>query len=173
MIIRRIMKLYISGKIGEEVISDETRAKFAAAERVILERGHAVFNPTDSDWVDGLRQNYESAVKSFGDAVVPEYEYILMKDIIQVSHADAIYMLADWRQSPGARAEYAFASAVGKQFFFEDRFQACEYLCKEMWNLVKKGNPPAEYLENDDINDAEIAYGKKHLDRVWRPIPKE
>ena len=172
MIIRRIMKVYISGKIGEEIISDETRAKFAAAERVILERGHGVFNPTDPDWVDGMRQNYESAVKSFGDAVVPEYEYILMKDIIQLSHADAIYMLADWKQSPGARAEYAFAEAVGKRFFFEDRFQACEYLCDEMWNLVKTGYPPAEYLENG-INAAEIAYGKKHLDRVWRPISKE
>ena len=164
------MKVYISGKIGEEVISDETRAKFAAAEKIMLEKGHGVFNPTDPDWVDGLRQKHDYAVKSFGDAVVPEYEYILMKDIIQLSHGDAIYMLADWRLSPGARAEYAFASAVGKRFFFEDRFQACEYLCQEMHSLVAKGNPPAEYLENDNTNDAEIAYAKKHLYRVWRPI---
>ena len=173
MKVRRIMKVYISGKIGEEVISDETRAKFAAAERVMLERGHGVFNPTDPDWAGGLLQNYENTLKSFGYAVVPEYEYILMKDIIELSHADAIYMLADWKQSPGARAEYAFAQAVGKRFFFEDRFQACEYLCDEMWKLVKTGNPPAEYLENDSTNDAEIAYAKKHLDRVWRPISKE
>lgn len=166
------MKVYISGKIGEEVISDETRAKFAAAAKIMLEKGHGVFNPTDPDWVDGLRQNHDSAVRSFGNAVVPEYEYILMKDIIQITKADAIYMLADWRRSSGARAEHAFAEAVGKRFFFEDRFQACEYLCKEMWNLVKKGNPPAEYLENDPVM-AEIAYAKKHLYRVWRPISKE
>lgn len=167
------MKVYISGKIGEEVISDETRAKFAAAERLMLKRGHGVFNPTDPDWIECLRQNYRSAVESFGNEVVPKYEYILLKDIVKLSKADAIYMLADWRQSPGARAEYAFASAVGKQFFFEDRFQACEYLCQEMHSLVAKGNPPAEYLENDNTNDAEIAYAKKHLDRVWRPISKE
>lgn len=166
------MKVYISGKIGEEVISDETRQKFTAAEWLMLKRGHGVFNPTDPDWIECLRQNYDSAVESFGNEVVPKYEYILLKDIVKLSKADAIYMLADWRQSPGARAEYAFAEAVGKRFFFEDRFQACEYLCKEMWNKVKKGNPPAEYLENDKVM-AEIYYAKKHLDRVWRPISKE
>lgn len=166
------MKVYISGKIGEVVISDETRQKFAAAERLMLKRGHGVFNPTDPDWIECLRQNYNSAVESFGNEVVPKYEYILLKDIVKLSKADAIYMLADWRQSPGARAEYAFAEAVGKRFFFEDRFQACEYLCKEMWNQAKKGNPPAEYLENDKVM-AEIYYAKKHLDRVWRPISKE
>jgi len=166
------MKVYISGKIGEEVISDETRQKFAAAQSLLLERGHVVFNPADPDWIECLRQNYDSAVESFGNEVVPKYEYILLKDIVKLSKADAIYMLADWRRSPGARAEHSFAEAVGKRFFFEDRFQACEYLCKEMWNLVKKGNPPAEYLENDPLT-AEIRYAKKHLDRVWWPIGEE
>ena len=166
------MKVYISGKIGEKVISDETRQKFAAAERLMLEKGHGVFNPTDPDWIVCLRQNYNSAVVSFGNEVVSKYEYTLLKDIVKLSKADAIYMLADWRQSPGARAEYAFAEAVGKRFFFEDRFQACEYLCKEMRNQVKRGYPPAIYLENDPVM-AEIKYAKKHLDRVWRPISKE
>lgn len=164
------MKVYISGKIGEEVISDETRAKFAAAAKMLRQRMHKVFDPTAPEWVRGLKDGQKYVERILGEGAISFYEYCLFKDIEKVSRCDAIYMLADWRRSPGARAEYAFAEAVGKRFFFEDRFQACEYLCKEMWNLVKKGYPPAEYLENDNITAAEIAYMKKHLDRVWRPI---
>lgn len=168
------MKVYISGKIGEAVISDVTREKFDAAEKMLLDKGHRVFNPTDKVWVYGLQENHRNVVWIIGkDTDLPFYDYCLLKDLQRLALCDAIYMLADWRRSPGARAEHAFASAVGKRFFFEDRFQACEYLCKEMWDLVKKGNPPAEYLENDNTNDAEIAYVKKHLDRVWRPIKRE
>lgn len=167
------MNVYISGKIGEEVISDETRAKFAAAAKMLRQRMHRVFDPTTPEWVRRLKAEKEHVERILGNGVISFYEYCLLKDIEKLSRCDAIYMLADWRQSPGARAEYAFASAVGKQFFFEDRFQACEYLCQEMHSLVAKGNPPAEYLENDNTNDAEIAYAKKHLYRVWRPISKE
>lgn len=167
------MKVYISGKIGEEVISDETREKFDAAEKMLQDKGYRVFNPTDKVWVYGLQENHRNAVRTIGkDIVMPFYDYCLLKDLQKLAQCDAIYMLADWRRSPGARTEHAFASAVGKRFFFEDRFQACEYLCKEMWDLVKKGTPPTEYLEKD-ITMAEIAYGKKHLDRVWRPIKRE
>ena len=167
------MKVYISGKIGEEIISEETREKFDAAEKMLLDKGYIVFNPTGQVWVYGLQENHRYAVRTIGkDVVMPFYDYCLLKDLQKLAQCDAIYMLKDWRMSPGARAEHAFAEAVGKRFFFEDRFQACEYLCDEMWNLVKTGNPPAEYLENG-INAAEIAYGKKHLDRVWRPISKK
>ena len=41
------MKVYISGKIGEAVISDETRQKFDAAEKMLQDKGYRVFNPTD------------------------------------------------------------------------------------------------------------------------------
>lgn len=166
------MKVYISGKIGEEVISDETRAKFAAAAKTLRQRMLRVFDPTTPEWVRRLKAEKEHVERFLGNGEISFYEYCLLKDIEKVSRCDAIYMLADWRRSPGARVEYAFAEAVGKRFFFEDRFQACEYLCDEMWNLVKTGNPPAEYLENG-ITAAEIAYIKKHLDRVWRHISKE
>ena len=167
------MKVYISGKIGEVVISEDTREKFDAAEKMLQDKGYRVFNPTDKVWVYGLQENHRNTVWIIGkDIVMPFYDYCLLKDLQRLALCDAIYMLKDWRMSPGARAEHSFAEAVGKRFFFEDRFQACEYLCKEMWNLVKKGNPPAEYLENDPLL-AEIKYAKKHLYRVWRPISKE
>ena len=41
-------KIYISGKIGEEVLSDETRKKFAKAEKMLRSKGYDVFNPTTS-----------------------------------------------------------------------------------------------------------------------------
>ena len=167
------MKVYISGKIGEVVISEDTREKFDAAEKMLQDKGYRVFNPTDQVWEYTLQENHRKTVWIFGkDIDLPFYNYCLMKDLQKLALCDAIYMLADWEQSPGARTEHAFASAVGKRFFFEDRFQACEYLCKEMWDLVKKGPTPTEYLENDPLM-AEIKYAKKHLDRVWRPIKRE
>ena len=36
-------KVYISGKIGEEVLSDATREKFAKAEEYIKAKGYKVF----------------------------------------------------------------------------------------------------------------------------------
>ena len=41
-------KVYISGKIGEEVLSDATREKFAKAEALLKSKGYDVFNPTNS-----------------------------------------------------------------------------------------------------------------------------
>ena len=39
-------KVYISGKIGEEVLSEATRQKFASAEKFLKAKGYKVFNPT-------------------------------------------------------------------------------------------------------------------------------
>ena len=44
------MKVYISGKIGEEVISEATRQKFAKAEEMLKAKGYEVFNPCDERW---------------------------------------------------------------------------------------------------------------------------
>ena len=42
------MKVYISGKIGEEVVCEATRQKFAKAEEMLKAKGYKVFNPTTS-----------------------------------------------------------------------------------------------------------------------------
>ena len=41
-------KVYISGKIGEEVLTEATREKFAKAEKMLRSKGYDVFNPTTS-----------------------------------------------------------------------------------------------------------------------------
>ena len=134
------MKVYISGKIGEEVISDATRQKFARAEKMLKAKGYDVFNPTDPDWIECLRQNYRSAVESFGNEVVPKYEYILLKDIVKLSKADAIYMLADWEYSHGCHVELDFAFATGKKLLWEVEEDAKIY-CDESGNYIGEWLP--------------------------------
>ena len=108
------MRVYISGKIGEEVISDATRQKFAKAEEMLKAKGYEVFNPTTS----GLGVLADAMSKIGGTTF---YEEILMLDLFELkSDCDAIYMLPDFLESPGAKAEYAFAIATKKQVYYDD-----------------------------------------------------
>ncbi len=107
------MKVYISGKIGEEVLSEATRQKFAKAEAMLRAKGFDVFNPTTS----GLGQHAESIAKIEGTTF---YEEIMILDIIEMKKCDAIYMLADFIDSRGAKAEHALAIAFKKQIYYAD-----------------------------------------------------
>lgn len=110
------MEVYISGKIGKEVIDEDTRQKFLRAEKMLREHGYEVFNPTDPRWQSVLEEGYHSQYFEPGGLpanAVPFYSYVLLRDMMALSRKDAIYMLDDWCDSPGARAELAFARAVG------------------------------------------------------------
>ena len=163
------MKIYISGKIGEEVISDATRQKFARAEEMLKAKGYEVFNPVDECWQEALnvrwRWKMEDAAVGIGEEI-DRYDYYLLKDMLKMAACDAVYFLADWQQSPGATAEYYFAKAVGKRMFFEDRHDACEYLIERMYAEAKE---PSSFI-NKYQNDMEIAYFTKHFDEAWLPI---
>lgn len=163
------MKVYISGKIGEEVISDATRAKFARAERMLEKMGYEVTNPA-SVMCQQLLRFSRSMEERRGHTVRDFYSFALITDIVSLwRDCEAIYMLNDWRKSPGATAEYYFAKATGKRMLFADRHDACEHLIERMYREVRAGNPPGEYLELPQ-NDAEIAYFSKHLHDAWLPI---
>lgn len=122
------MKVYISGKIGEEVISEATRQKFAKAEEMLKAKGYEVFNPCDARWQRILEREYgnDSYVKSpWLTGRFPEfYAYALLRDLMVLSTKDAIYMLADWTKSDGANVELDFARATGKQLFWESKEDA-------------------------------------------------
>lgn len=122
------MKVYISGKIGEEVISEATRQKFARAEEMLKAKGYEVFNPCDARWQRILEREYgnDSYVKSpWLTGRFPEfYAYALLRDLMVLSTKDAIYMLADWTKSDGANVELDFARATGKQLFWESKEDA-------------------------------------------------
>ena len=113
------MKVSISGKIGEEVLSEATREKFARAQRMLEAKGYEVFNPTTS----GLGAHAESLAKA-ADYKTSFYQEILLCDLAQLAQCDAIYMLADWALSNGANVELDFAKATGKRRYWESEHDA-------------------------------------------------
>ena len=108
------MKVYISGKIGEDVLSEATRQKFAKAEAYLKEWGFDTFNPTTS----GLGELAEERAKANGTDF---YSEIMELDIAELKKCDAIYMLTDWRDSAGAQREYKEAQRNGIQLFYETK----------------------------------------------------
>ena len=171
------MRVYISGKIGEEVISEATREKFARAQRMLEVMDYEVFNPTDEKWQRALRREYDNDqyMKSpFLMGQFPDfYAYALLRDLMVLSTKDAVFFLSDWRKSPGALTEHQFAEATGKRMFFADRKDACEYLIGRMYREAEAGNTPIEYETIQDRNDIEIAYFTRHLHEAWRPLSGE
>ncbi|MBO5626750.1 MAG: DUF4406 domain-containing protein [Prevotella sp.] len=107
-------RIYISGKIGEEVISEATRQKFAEAEKMLEERGFEPINITS----DGIQRSMEVSFR--WRELKPNYEDILLYGLNWLRTCTAIYMLPDFIDSPGAKAEHAFAIATGKHIYYDD-----------------------------------------------------
>ena len=142
------MKIYISGKIGEEVISEATRAKFARAERMLKAKGYEVFNPACEEWQRHVWVMYEKdrhSKEPWLDGMFPDlYGYTLLRDLMVLSAKDAIYMLADWTESDGANVELVFARATGKRIFWEREEDAqCFYgddeTAEDVWLPIEGG----------------------------------
>lgn len=116
--------IYISGKISEAVISAETRAKFGAAEQMLRARGFEVFNPAGEDFQNLLAALLEDKHKRAGLGGYSDYTYTLFLCMANLRRCDGIFLLDDYYESPGARAELAFADAVGMPIYREDDFFA-------------------------------------------------
>ena len=106
------MKVYISGKIGEEVLSEATREKFAKAEAYLKGWDFEVFNPTTS----GLGERAEELAKVNGTDF---YKEIMKLDLAELEKCDAIYLLSDWIDSPGAKKELSRAEELGLAIWYE------------------------------------------------------
>lgn len=106
-------KVYISGKIGEEVLSEATRQKFASAEKFLKAKGYKVFNPTTS----GLGTAAEQAAKKYGTTF---YKEILIYDLMALKQCDAIFVLPDAVDSPGAKVEITYAKAIGLEIMYRN-----------------------------------------------------
>ena len=165
------MIVYISGKIGEEVISEATRKKFAKAEEMLKAKGYKVFNPVDERWQRTLRREYD------GDKYVQSpllmgtfpdfYTYCLLRDQMVLSTKDAVYFLDDFRSSPGANSEYYFAKAAGKKMMFQQHFHAVQRLSDIYKELVAKGMPPVQREEGDNDVDLLVKYINRNISDVW------
>ena len=116
------IKVYISGKIGEEVISEATRQKFARAERMLRAKGYEVFNPCNAAWQRVLKRGHVTQLFEEGGmkaSAIPYYDYCLLRDLMALSTKDAVYFLQDWDKSSGANTEHSFAMATGKRLLWE------------------------------------------------------
>ncbi|MBQ7181078.1 MAG: DUF4406 domain-containing protein [Bacteroidaceae bacterium] len=118
------MRVYISGKISEEVLSDATREKFAGAERELRGWDFEVFNPTTS----GLGLRAEELAKENGTDF---YTEIMRLDLDELRRCDAIYLLRDWADSPGAKVEKAEAERLGLAIWYEQTGQCCDRIAAQ------------------------------------------
>ena len=100
--------VYISGKIGELKLSQETIQKFQRAEYFLKSKGYETFNPTDGRWIQKNERSYGRHLAENWDFSEGFYGYILSRDIRMLSKCWGIYMLPDYEKSPGALAELAF-----------------------------------------------------------------
>jgi hypothetical protein len=93
---------------------DGNRAAFAAAVETLTQLGLEPVSPWD---IPG-EHNGPCANGKINDAE-PEgqhrYGCYLMMDLLALARCDAIFLLRGWQESPGARAERAFAEALGLQ----------------------------------------------------------
>lgn len=89
------MRIYIAGKItGDEDYGE----KFAKAEdRLVEEMGYEVINPACLQLPDSCK-----------------WEDYMRLTLAMVDLSDAVYLLPDWKESPGACIEYGYALAKGK-----------------------------------------------------------
>lgn len=112
------MRVYLSGKIGTPDITEEIKGKFQRAALRARAFGSEVLNPTSDAWQRHLQRKYQEDMIASG-MQCSYYEYVLLRDLMNVSTCDYIYMLKDYKDSPGALAELAFAKAAGKIVIYE------------------------------------------------------
>ena len=125
------MKVYLSGKITGD---SNYRQKFSTMTEELLSYGYVVFNP----------------------AVLPdgfEYSDYMALDLLILSRCDAIFLLRDWNNSPGARLEYEEAKRLGLQVLTEDDLKirrTLNQLCEDTIKLSE-----TDLLMDDDKEWAE------------------
>lgn len=96
------MKLYLSGKMRGE--PDHGHALFAEWREKLRAAGHDVWCPAENSAKLGLVG---------GDYPRDVLADLLALDIRQVALSEVVAVLPNWVHSKGARAEVAFADAVG------------------------------------------------------------
>lgn len=161
------MKVYISGKIGERVISDATRQKFARAEAMLRAKGYEVENPASEDyqmamnsWIDGLQVGALTLCEEFN-----RLHEIMQYDFNHLSMCNAIYMLEDFKESDGAELEFNYAKYIGVSILFQSDVHAQYYLWGQ-WHAIygkKYKSPRVACIKARE-------YANKHLHELWLPI---
>ena len=131
------MNIYISGKIGERNISDSTRKKFERIQKMLEDEGHQVFNPASKERESYLEMWLKGQKPYLQNHNISNYAEILRMNLLMLVQCDAIYMLPDFLDSPGAKAEHAFAIACKKQIFYDDELYRDGTLRSKSYNKNK------------------------------------
>ena len=131
------MKIFISGKIGERYISDSTRKKFERIQKMLEEEGHQVFNPASENRESYLEMWLKGQKSYLQRHNISDYAEILRMSLVELVQNDAIYMLPDFLDSPGAKVEHAFAIACKKQIFYDDELYRDGTLRSKAYNKNK------------------------------------
>jgi nucleoside 2-deoxyribosyltransferase len=96
------MKVYIAGKITG-LDHEVTNAKFDYAKQFLEQQGHEVLIPTVLPVLTSMSQE--------------NYMHICFA---MIDVCDAVFMLSDWQQSPGARQELQYATDWKKVVIYQD-----------------------------------------------------
>ena len=109
-------KIYIAGKMGEKRLSEATIEKFARAEKQLRSDGWGYVQNPASDSFQECLQDYLSLCKGKHS----EEADILLFDLDLLAQCEAVFMLRDWQDSPGATTEHSFAKAIGLKIIYEE-----------------------------------------------------
>lgn len=115
-------RIYISGKIGEDIISDGTREKFKRAEETMGRH----FNPEFYQFINPVSEAFQESMDvDFQWRQIPKnLPDILLYDLQWLRTCDVIYMLEDWKQSDGANLELDYARCTGMRILWQDEEDA-------------------------------------------------
>jgi hypothetical protein len=110
------MRLYISGPIGG--YADGNLPAFAAAATRLQQKGHEPVNPHD---ISGDHDGPCARGKA-SSMVDHEHRYgcYLIQDLAGLAQCDGLFALRGWQNSPGAKAEVAFAEALKLEILYEE-----------------------------------------------------
>lgn len=97
-------KVYLSGPMSSKPRNGHD--DFAEATRWLRSIGHEVVSPHEMDRHAGINED--------GTLKPDEYANRLAGDIHTILWVDAVVVLPAWEESPGAKAEVAFARAIGR-----------------------------------------------------------
>lgn len=98
------MKVYVAGKISGKPPYQYV-SEFRHAASILKIRGFKVINP--------VTLNSSLATQEF------DYEDMMKLCFAAIDVCDAIYMLEDWSDSPGARREHEYALNKGKKIIYQ------------------------------------------------------
>lgn len=165
------MKVYISGRIGEKVISEATRQRFAKAEEMLKAKGYEVENPASEDYQLVMGSVIESDQLASLTLCMRfnKLAEIMMYDFDKIKNCDYVYMLSHWHISHGASLEHDFAEYIGVNILYQDADDAIAYLERRLMREIILSKEPVD-LDSKEYKKRERGYVYRHLDEVWLPI---